>query len=121
MDVFRGFHYTISGHIMKIMAPLSVKIASNLGEKIQGLIGKEKPYRLMLKTRFGIHTFGVKFPIDILILDKENKVAVMKKNLKPNRIFLWNPKYDKVIELPSGDISKRAIKIKDKIDLLCQT
>jgi uncharacterized protein len=96
---------------------ISVKEAENLKEKIQGLIGKNKPQALMLKTHFGIHTFGLKFPIDVLILNNENKVVSMKENLKPNRIFLWNPKYEKVIELPQGTINKKGVKINIPIDI----
>ena len=99
------------------MITLFVKEARNLKEKVIGLIGKEKPVSLLIKTRFGIHTFGLKFPIDILILNNENKVVATRKSLKPNKIFLWNPMYEKVIELPSGTIEKKAIKMSDAIDL----
>lgn len=99
------------------MIKLFVKEATNLREKIQGLIGKDKSYTLMLKTRFGIHTFGLKFPIDVLILNNENKVVSIRKNLKPNRIFLWNPIYKKVIELPFGTIKKKVIKMNMPIDI----
>jgi uncharacterized membrane protein (UPF0127 family) len=86
-------------------------------DKIIGLIGKEKPEPLMIKTHFGIHTFGVKFPIDIIILNNENIVKSIKKNLKPNRIFLWNPAYEKVLELPQETIEKKRIKINEVIEL----
>lgn len=99
------------------MIKLSVKKATNLKDKVAGLIGKEKPESLMLKTHFGIHTFGLKFPIDVLILNNENKVVSIKEYLKPNRIFLWNPMYEKVLELPNGTIKKRAIKINIPIDI----
>lgn len=99
------------------MITIFVKKAKNLKEKIQGLIGKNKPIALMIKTHFGIHTFGLKFPIDVLILNNDNKVVSMKKNLKPNRIFFWNPMYEKVIELPHGTIEKEKIKINMPIDI----
>lgn len=99
------------------MIKLSVKNATNIKDRVMGLIGKEKPIPLMIKTRFGIHTFGLKFTIDVLVLDNKNKVASIKKNLKPNRIFLWNPRYKKVIELPQGVIEKKVIKSYDTIDL----
>ena len=101
----------------KNMIKLCVREAKNLKEKIQGLIGKNKPLELMIRTRFGIHTFGVKFPIDVLILDGENKVVSIKENLKPNKIFLYNPIYKKVLELPIGTIKKQAIKINMPIDI----
>lgn len=100
------------------MIIISVKKAANLKEKIQGLIGKDNPYALLLKTHFGIHTFGLKFPIDVLILNNQNKVVSMRKNLKPNRIFLWNPRYERVIELPHGTIEEKQIKIKSSVRLL---
>ena len=99
------------------MVKLSVKRARNLKEKVQGLIGKNNPFSLMIKTHFGIHTFGLKFPIDVLILDNKNKIVSIKENLKPNNIFMWNPKYNKVIELPSETIRKKAIKINNTVDL----
>ena len=99
------------------MVTLFVKRAKNIGEKVIGLIGKEKPASLLIKTRFGIHTFGLKFPIDVLILDKSNKIISIKKNLKPKRIFLWNPIYDTVLELPVGTIDKKKIKINDIVNL----
>lgn len=92
------------------MIKIYAKKAANLKEKIQGLIGKDKPYALTINTRFGIHTFGLKFPIDVLILNNKNKVVSIKKKLKPNRIFLWNPMYKKVVELPAGTIEKKTNK-----------
>ena len=85
--------------------------------RLLGLINSEKAYPVLIQTRFGIHTFGMRFPIDILILDKNNKVVKISKNLKPNRIFLWNPMFDKVIELPAGEIEKRGIRLETKINL----
>lgn len=99
------------------MIKIYAKKAANLKEKIQGLIGKDKPYALVINTRFGIHTFGLKFPIDVLILNDKNNVVSIKKKLKPNRIFLWNPMYEKVVELPAGTIEEKQIKIKDRIGI----
>ena len=82
-----------------------------------GLIGAKKPYPLVLSTSLGIHTFGVRFPIDILVLDKDNRVVSIKQNLGPLRIFVWNPKHSKVIELPSGTIAKTKISVGDKLSM----
>ena len=99
------------------MIGLTIREAKNLKEKIQGLLGKEKPESLMIKTHFGIHTFGMKFPIDVLILDRNNTIVSIKKNLKPYRIFLWNPLYEKVIELPPQTIEKKKLKLNDVVCL----
>lgn len=96
---------------------ISIKEAKNLKEKLLGLIGKDKPYSLMLKTHFGIHTFGLKFPIDVLILNKKNNVVKIKKLLKPNNIFLWNPIHHTILELEKGYADKNKIKLNDHISL----
>lgn len=37
-----------------------------------------------------IHTFFCKFPIDVILLDKNNYIIDIKYNLKPWRIFFFN-------------------------------
>lgn len=75
-------------------------------KKIIGLMGKDKPQIVIFKTRFGIHTFFLKFPIDLIIVSKEKKVVFIKKSVKPNRVVFWDFRYDTVIELPEGLIEK---------------
>lgn len=75
-------------------------------EKFIGLIGKERYEAIIIKTRFGIHTFFLKLPIDLLVIDKNKKVVLLKKGVKPGRIVIWNIKYDTVIELPAGSLEK---------------
>ncbi len=92
------------------MVDLKVKRLETLKEKTIGLIGRESIAPIIFETRFGIHTFGLKLPIDVLILDNQKKVAVLKESLSPNRIFLWSPRYKIVLELPTGTIKKHNIK-----------
>ena len=61
----------------------------------------------------GVHTCGMKFPIDVIVLGERNVVRKIKKNMKPGRFFFWNPKYKKILELPAGS----EIKIGDELDL----
>ena len=95
---------------------LRVKNLTGLS-KATGFIGKEQIYPIFFKTRFGIHTFGLRFPIDVLILDKNDMVVCLRKNLKTNRVFFWNPKFEKIIELPAGFIERNRIKKEQKIEI----
>ena len=97
------------------MITLKVKLVSSIKDRTIGLIGKEKPESIMFFTRFGIHTFGMKFPIDVLILNKCNRVVRLKENLKPNSLFFWQLKYNKVLELPPGEIKKLKVKLGNQI------
>lgn len=82
------------------------KFLSTLKEKSLGLLLKSNSRSLIFKTHFGIHTFGLKKPIDILILDDTLKVAKLRSYLKPNTFFLWNIKNSLVLETPAGTIQK---------------
>ena len=84
---------------------------TGIWEKAKGLIGTPAAYPVYFETRWGIHTFGMKYPLDVLILDSGNRVIKMTEKLKPNKIWLWNPNYKKILELPSGYINRRNIKI----------
>lgn len=88
---------------------LQVKKAQSIWEKTKGLIGENKPYAIFFETRFGIHTFGMHFPIDVIILDNKNQVILAKEHILPNKLVFWNPRYKKVIELPEGFIKKKKI------------
>jgi uncharacterized membrane protein (UPF0127 family) len=82
---------------------------------IRGNMFRKKILPLYFETRWGIHTFFVREPIDVLILDEENRVQVIKKDLKPWRLFFWNPRYGKVVELP---MSNKNFGIGIKVELL---
>lgn len=98
---------------------MEIKVKRLFGvSKSIGLLGRKKASPVIFNTRFGIHTFGMRFPIDAVILNKNNEVVSYKKNLVPNRVFVWNPKYEKVLELPKGFISKNKIIKGDKLNLI---
>lgn len=93
------------------------KEASSLKDKSLGLVLKSNPRHMVFKTRLGIHTFGMSSSIDIIILDKKNLVVALKESLKPFRVFFWNPKYSKVLEVPAGTIRESNTILGDLIRL----
>lgn len=96
------------------MITLTVKKLSRMEASI-GLICKNKPEPILFKTHFGIHTFLLKFPIDVVILDGNYRIVKIKENLKPNSLFVWNPLYDTVVELPQGAIKEKKMKLREKV------
>lgn len=87
-----------------------LKKCESFTDRMFGLLIPSNPRNLLFKTRFGIHSFFLKEPIDVLILDPQMKIVKLKQNLKPDRLFFWNPKYLQVLELSSGTIKKFNIK-----------
>lgn len=104
--------------VYNLFMNLKVKYLKSIQEKTLGLLMFNKPLPVMFKTRFGIHTFGLQYPIDIIILNNKNVTVKLCHKLPPNRLFFWNPKYDKVIELPEGFIDKYRIKFGQIIKLI---
>jgi uncharacterized membrane protein (UPF0127 family) len=88
---------------------------TSLLDQFLGLLKYKTPRAMLFKTRWGIHTIGMKYAIDILILNKGNRVVTLKENLKPNNLFVWNPQFETVLELPPGKIKETKTKIGDFI------
>lgn len=88
-----------------------LKIATSFMDKLFGLL-RENNKAMLFRTRFGIHTFFLNKPIDIIVLDKKLKV-VKSETVLPNKLFFWNPKFYIVIELPAETIKKSYTKVGD--------
>lgn len=99
------------------MVILKVRLLKGFLDKSIGLLGSAKSYPVYFTTRFGIHTYSMKFPIDVIVLDNNNRVKRISTNLKPNRFFFWFPIYNRVVELPADTVKKLKINNGDKIKL----
>ena len=98
----------------------NVKVADNLFTRMKGLLGKkELPTgdALWIKPCFSVHTFFMKFPIDVLFLNKQNQVIAAISNLTPNRLSRLYPQSCSVLELPIGTIDASNTAIGDKIEI----
>lgn len=93
----------------------NIIIAKTHRDRNIGLLAYKTPVAMLLKTRFGIHTFFMKYPIDVLVLDSESRIVKLRENLKPNDIFVWNPKYNTIIELPPKTIKQTQLALHDQI------
>ena len=84
-----------------------VRKADNFLTRLVGLLkrthlGPEEA--LWLTPSKGIHTIGMKFPIDVLFLTKNNEVVGTISEMLPYRISSVHFRSYSVIELPSGTI-----------------
>ncbi len=60
-------------------------------------------------TSCGIHTFFVLVPIDIVLLNKNDTVEKLYKNVHPWRVIWWGFTTYTVVELPMGTIAKQKL------------
>ncbi|MBI2278546.1 MAG: DUF192 domain-containing protein [Candidatus Brennerbacteria bacterium] len=96
----------------------NVRTARTFTEKSEGLLKSIADAALFLRTRWGVHTFGMKFSIDCLVMDGDMKVVALRENLAPGHFFFWNPHYRNVLELPAGTIVRTNTKVGDVIELM---
>lgn len=87
-------------------------LATSLLDRFRGLLGRTglKPGQgMMLRPCKGIHTFFMKFPIDVVFLDKENQMIGLYKNLPPNRMTSIYSNAHAVLELPAGTLDEDTV------------
>jgi uncharacterized membrane protein (UPF0127 family) len=97
-----------------------VKKADNFFTRIVGLLkrhhlGPEEA--LWLVPSKGIHTIGMKFPIDVIFLDRHNVVRRVISGLPPYRVTGIQLRTYSILELPKGSISKSLTEVGDKFEI----
>ena len=96
----------------------NVKIAKNFFSRTLGLLNKKfltDDEGLVIKPCCSVHTFFMRFEIDVLFVDKNNKIIALYEKVKPYKILPVHFKSFYVIELAEGSISRKGIKIGDII------
>lgn len=107
--------YIIKNLTKKTTLSTDTKFATSFLDRALGLLRKSNPKTLIFQTRFGLHTFLLKEPIDVIVLNNENIAVKLQKDLKPNNLIFWNPKYSLCIELPKNSLKNSKTEIGDKI------
>lgn len=64
-----------------------------------------------------IHTFFMRFPLDILCLDSTDTIADIAERVSPWRAFIPCGQVSKIVELPAGAIKLHNIKKGEKIHI----
>jgi uncharacterized protein len=97
-----------------------VRKADNFITRLVGLLKRKHlgpEEALWLMPSKGIHTIGMKFPIDVLFLTKRNEVVGLISGMPPYRISAIHLRGYSVIELPNGTIRKSRTELGDKLEI----
>lgn len=97
-----------------------VRKADNFLTRLVGLLkrthlGPEEALWLMPSK--GIHTIGMKFPIDVVFLTRDNHVVGLMSGLPPYRISAIHLRGYSVLELPNGTIKKSRTELGDQFEI----
>ena len=95
-----------------------VRLCRSFWSRLKGLLGTSELARdeaCWIDPCNSVHTIGMKYPIDVYFLNKENEVISIVQDLRPNRILPINFRARTVIEFKYGP--KRSCKVGDKLSM----
>ena len=85
----------------------NIRVADNPATRIIGLMFRKHPLDsdgLLLEPCNSIHTFFMRYALDIVFLNKNNEVVKVLRNLKPWRMTWIYFRASKTLELPAGKL-----------------
>ena len=97
---------------------LRVKVADTLVGRLVGLLGKRRlPVEsgVWIMPCNSIHTIGMLFSIDVVMLGKDNRVVGLRELVRPFSITRPNLRAESVLELPPHTIFRSRTEIGDQL------
>lgn len=95
-------------------------LAETFLSRAKGLLGRQALSRgegLLIRPCKGVHTLLMKFPIDVIFLDRQSRIIGTIVNLRPHRITKIMLKAASVIELPAGTVQASGAAVGNVIDI----
>lgn len=105
--------------INNIPAEIKVETADTFTKRLLGWIGRKTPGTALLITRCNsIHTFFMRFNIDAVFLNAENRIIKTVHNIYPWSVILPVKNAKSVLELPNDALKNLNIKPGDSLKFL---
>ena len=85
------------------------EVARSFWKRLVGLMGRrELPSgaALIIEPNTSVHTFWMRFPIDVIFVDRQNVVVGLRAAMPPNRPYAGARRAYRTIELPAGVIAQ---------------
>jgi uncharacterized protein len=95
-----------------------VKVADSVLGRLIGLLGKRTlmpDEGVWIVPANSIHTVGMLFPFDVVMVDKEFRVVSVTEMVKPFRFILPKRRAESVIEVPAHTIFRTRTEIGDQL------
>jgi hypothetical protein len=104
----------------KAAVATSVEIAQTSAQRRRGLLGRDgmaAGSALVITRCNAVHTFGMRFRIDVAFVDRQGLVRKVVEDLAPWRIAL-SPLATTVIEFPAGALKNGLLMPGDRVSLV---
>lgn len=114
--------YSLLNRSKETVLASEVELADTSWARMKGLLGRKAAdfpsgKGLWIMPSQGVHTIGMKFPIDVVYLDKGHRVIHVSHSLSPFRIAAIRFKARSVIELPAGTLAQTRTSIGDVLEI----
>ncbi len=119
----RGASYQLCEEGTGRVVVARLELAKSLWQQTVGLLGRRQfpsDTGMWLEPCNSIHTFGMRFAIDVLFLDASGRLVRAVPNLRPWRICwpVWRARA--VVEIPAGTIALRNIQPEIRYNIVCR-
>ncbi len=95
----------------------SLEIARTRRDRSRGLLGRESiSGAMLLQPARSVHTFGMRFPIDVAHLSKDLEVLAIT-TMVPGRLGLPRPWAHAVIEAEAGAFERWSVAVGDRLEI----
>ena len=99
---------------------LRVRVADTVLGRLVGLLGKRSlssDCGAWIVPANSIHTVGMLFPIDVVLIDRNFKVVGLRELVRPFSMTRPNLRAESVIELPAHSIFKSRTEVGDQLQI----
>jgi uncharacterized protein len=97
-----------------------VAVADSVLTRLIGLLGRTSlrpDTGIWIAPSNAIHTFGMLFRFDVVLIDKTHKVVGLRERIPPFWMTWPNLRAESVLELPAGAIAKSRTELGDQLQI----
>ncbi len=96
-----------------------IRVAETYFSRLRGLLGRpalEPGEGLLIVPSRGVHMYGMRFPLDVLLIDDQRQVRRLYPNLKPGQSTGMHRGVRYALELPVGTIADSMTQEGDELE-----
>jgi uncharacterized protein len=111
-------HVFVYNQTKETFLSFRVKVADSIFSRLVGLLGKRSlnpDGGVWIVPANSVHTIGMLFPFDMVLIDKNFKVVGIRELVRPFKITRPNFRAESVLELPVHTIFKSRTEVGDQL------
>jgi uncharacterized membrane protein (UPF0127 family) len=109
-------------HTRQLYLATNLALAQTHWSRLRGLLGtSESDFRngsgLWIRPCHGVHTLAMRFPIDVVYLDRAGTVVHLERHVRPWRFAPVRMQAASVLELPINTVASTGTAVGDRIEI----